>query len=389
MNKGRIRRVDAQVSIFTAIIVLLSIFSVSAVYYHVTYLDMINSLNDRVNSIYQYVDASLDKSSFAEINCRADQEKQSYQEMKRLLENVKNLTGVRYLYTAKQAQDGSFIYIIDGLDAQAEDFRYAGDLIEREIYPDMERALSGECVLPQEIKNTEWGKIFITYFPIHDGNQVVGVLGIEFEAEHQYNTYLLMRILTPVTAALACLVAVLLAVIFFRRISNPTYQDMSNTDQLTQLKNRNAYDIDMKNLKARGAGQGLSVMVLDLNHLKLVNDTLGHQAGDAYISSAAQALKNAMNKGAVLYRIGGDEFVALVQGATVRQLERFAETLHREFALALQKEPKLQCEFPLSLAIGYAAFDDGQDEDIYCTYRRADKEMYENKRSLHNERRGC
>ena len=133
------------------------------------------------------------------------------------------------LYTAKQNEAGEFIYVVDGLPSDAEDFRFAGDPIEPEIKGDMQRALDGEVVLPDNIKKTDWGKIFITYVPIHDGERVVGVLGIEFEAEHQYNTYRNLRLATPLIVLFACLVSAGLALVFFRRVSNPTFQDMANT----------------------------------------------------------------------------------------------------------------------------------------------------------------
>ena len=94
-------------------------------------------------------------------------------------------------------EDGEFVYLIDCLDQSEPDFRYPGDLIEHEIYPDMQRALDGQKVLPDRIKDTEWGKIFITYMPIYDGEQVLGVVGIEFEAGHQYDTYRSLRLLLP------------------------------------------------------------------------------------------------------------------------------------------------------------------------------------------------
>lgn len=180
MKLGKqIRRVDVQVSI---LMIIVTIFCSSCIYlvcYRMTHRDMINSLEERVFAIYDFLEDSLDKSMFEEINTREDMGKTSYREMKRLLKQVKSATNMMYLYTAKKNEEGQFIYVIDGLDDGAEDFRYPGDLIEPEIVPDMQRALDGERVLPKNIKDTEWGKIFITYFPVHDGEKVVGVLGIE------------------------------------------------------------------------------------------------------------------------------------------------------------------------------------------------------------------
>ena len=140
--------------------------------------------------------------------------------MKRSLEEVKEATGVRYIYTAKKTDEGKYIYLVDGLSSKSKDFRYPGDEIEAEVVKEMDRALNDEIILPQDIKHTTWGDIFVSYYPIHEGDEVVGVLGIEFSAEHQYEAFRKIRIGTPLIAAGAVILAVIIAVHLFKRISN-------------------------------------------------------------------------------------------------------------------------------------------------------------------------
>lgn len=382
MKSSKKRQVDMQVALFTAIIVILSFLCIYTIYFHFTYKDMIHSLEDRVFSIHDYLDDTMDSSTFSEINTIEDEERQSYQDLKLILDNVKAVTGVRYLYTAKKTASGDFIYVVDGLPHEAEDFRHPGDLIETEIYSAMERALSGETVLPEDIKKTEWGKIFITYFPIYNGETVVGVLGIEFEAEHQYNTYHSLKIITPIIALVICLIAMKAAAMLFKRISNPTYQDLYNTDQLSQLKTRNAYDTDIQNMFAMGRLNDVGVIAMDLNNLKYVNDHMGHYAGDQYIKSAAAALKQAMGESGVAYRVGGDEFVMVVRDATTEKLEDYMKNIKIEY----DKE-RFTCEKKLSIAMGCALYEKGLDKDLYDTGKRADDLMYEDKKILHMEDR--
>lgn len=382
MKSSKKRQVDMQVSIFTAIIVMLSLLCIYSIYYHFTYKDMINSLEDRVFSIHDHLENTMDASTFSEINTIEDEERQSYQDLKLILDNVKAVTGVRYLYTAKKTATGDFVYVVDGLPYEAEDFRHPGDLIEPEIYSAMERALSGETVLPDDIKKTDWGKIFITYFPIYHDETVVGVLGIEFEAGHQYNTYHSLKIITPIIAIVICLIAMKAAAILFKRISNPTYQDYYNTDQLSQLKNRNAYDTDIQNMFAMGRLNKVGVIAMDLNNLKYVNDHMGHYAGDQYIQSAAAALKRALGESGVAYRVGGDEFIMVVRDATTEKLEGYMKNIKSEF----EKE-RFTCEKKLSIAMGCALYEKGMDKDLYDTGKRADDLMYEDKKILHMEDR--
>ncbi|MDX5681321.1 diguanylate cyclase, partial [Clostridioides difficile] len=290
INK-KFNRVDMQVSILTAIIVIISSSCVYFFNYTLTYKNMIYSLSERSKHIYEYVERNIDKNTFTEINSKEDQSKKSYKSSKILLESVKNTTGVMYLYTAKKTKDGSLVYVVDGLNSSRSDFRNAGDLIEKEICGDINKALDNHILLPKKIKSTSWGYIFISYFPIHnDVGKVVGVIGIEFEAKHQYNTFKFISIVTPIIALLTCLISALIAVILFKRISNPTYTDFANTDYLTGLKNRNAFEIDMNNLNNSNLKNLISIISIDLDGLKKINDKFGHQAGDLYIKQASKII---------------------------------------------------------------------------------------------------
>lgn len=367
-------------SILAAFIVFISFLGVYYFNYTLTYRDMIISLNERALNIYNYIENKLDKTSFYIINSVDDQHKPVYQEMKSLMENTKEVTGVKYLYTAKRQSDGSFVYVIDGLNSDNSDFRNAGDLIEKEIWGDMEQALAGEIILPVEIKETAWGYIFISYFPVYDKDEVVGVLGIEFDAGHQYNTFQFLRFGTPLIAVVMCLFAILIAVKLFKRISNPTFKDIATTDYLTNLKNRNAFEIDFGNLNSMKMKPDIAIISVDLNNLKYVNDTLGHEAGDRYIQSAAKALQLSLRGDQTLYRVGGDEYVIIVTGA-VKSLSRKTEALVSAIEMNI-KECNENCETILSLAIGTAVFDAQTDADFYATMRRADEQMYKNKRKI-------
>ena len=193
--KGNVRRrkmserVDLQVSLLIAIFVATVALTCCLVSYHMTYNDMRVSLNERVEIIHQYLMKRLDMTAFSDLESRDAITTEEYLLMHDVFSAVKDATGVMYLYTAKKNAEGKYIYVVDGLDIQSSDFRYPGDMIEEEIYQDMDRALGGEVVYPDEILHTSWGNIFICYLPLYNQEEIIGVLGIEFEAEHQYDTY--------------------------------------------------------------------------------------------------------------------------------------------------------------------------------------------------------
>ena len=105
-----LRRVDIQVSFFMALIVLFTSISIFFVCYRITYDDMILSLKDRVSSIYNYLEASLEEDTFVEINQKSDMEKDSYQELKKLLEGIKLPLGcVTFIRRRKRKTASLFI----------------------------------------------------------------------------------------------------------------------------------------------------------------------------------------------------------------------------------------------------------------------------------------
>lgn len=374
----KLRRVDVQVSILMIITAVLCSICVFAVCYEETHEDMVNSLKERVFAIYEYVDGYIDESTFTDINTKDDMDNKAYIDTKAMLRDIRKATNVMYLYTAKKDEKtGDFIYIIDGLDRDDKDFRYPGDLIEPEICEDMQRALDGEAVLPNNIKSTDWGEIFITYMPMHSNGEVVGVLGIEFEAEHQYTTYYKLIMCIPIIVLTICSVFTLISMLIFRRISNPMYHDLANTDLLTQLKNRNAFEIDMKNIEAMKQKHGVGILVADLNNLKIINDEFGHGKGDMYIQVAAGILTDVTKKKDLVYRIGGDEYVVIKKDATKEDMEKLIEDIRLR-----SEEISREGIINVSISMGYAIYDEKTDFGLMDVYYRADTDMYENKRKF-------
>ena len=372
-----LRRVDVQVSLFTIVVAVVACSILPTLYYHITHRDMLRGLADRVIALEAFVDNNLDPQTFSEINTPEDIDTPLYADAHRLFRSIQDVSGVKYLYSGKRDANGELVYVVDCIDPSAADFRSPGDPIEPEIVPEMTRALGGEVVLPDRIKSTDWGKIFIAYLPVQVDGAVLGVIGVEFAAEHQYRTYQFLRIATPVVAALICFLCALVARHLFRRISNPLYQDMVNTDYLTGLKSRNAFDVDLENRNASRRHEGVGMYVIDLNNLKKVNDTLGHARGDQYLQLAAKSFRDTAGTRGALYRVGGDEFVLMTQNDTPEAMESLVQQLAADFAAAMP-----QWGIDLSFSIGCALYTPA-DTNLTATYRRADGSMYEQKRHFH------
>ncbi len=281
-----------------------------------------------------------------------------------------------YLYTAGVNEEGEFIYLVDGLP-EDEDFRYPGDLIEEEILPQMQRALEGEIVYPDHVVKTSWGNIFITYFPFYerDSENILGVLGIEFEADDLYNEYKILKILTTAIVIIACSIAFILSAGIFRRMSNPHIESTTTIDSKTLALNRSAFSLEMHDIQKRANFTGKSLILFDIDKLKDVNQLIGPHEGDMYVKIVAETIMSLCKSNMIAYRLAGSEFAVVSTGYSEEELETFCEEVvekvHTHDHLPIMKT---------GLSYGFATYDKEKDLDIHETFRRTDHNLQNMKR---------
>ena len=151
-------------------------------------------------------------------------------------------------------------------------------------------------------------------------------------------------------------------------------------DSLTGLRNTTSYkrwvtEFD-KEIANKTANFG--VVVFDLNQLKETNDTYGHDAGDKLIATAAKVISDIFKRSPV-FRIGGDEFLAVLQHRDLKDCEELFAQFDVECAKARIKG---NGEKTISIARGFALFESDKDFCFNDVFKRADNAMYENKRKI-------
>ena len=117
--------------------------------------------------------------------------------------------------------------------------------------------------------------------------------------------------------------------------------------------------------------------MVDVNNLKKINDENGHKAGDQYILGCCRMVCNAF-KHSPVFRIGGDEFVVIVEGSDYESRYAILESLKKSFAESYNQENKDQW-FRYSASIGISE-SRANDTTVELIFRRADKAMYEDKK---------
>ena len=154
----------------------------------------------------------------------------------------------------------------------------------------------------------------------------------------------------------------------------------ASRDSLTGLRNTTSYkrwvaEFD-KEIANKTANFG--VVVFDLNQLKETNDTYGHDAGDKLIATAAKVISDIFKRSPV-FRIGGDEFLAVLQHRDLKDCEKLFAQFDVECAKARIKGSG---EKTISIARGFALFESDKDFCFNDVFKRADNAMYENKRKI-------
>ncbi len=132
--------------------------------------------------------------------------------------------------------------------------------------------------------------------------------------------------------------------------SQKELQTLRFTDALTGLYNRAFFEQETKRLEQLEDGFCGAVIICDIDGLKFVNDTLGHEAGDDYIQAVADIIKQAMTHNATAFRIGGDEFSIIIHHNTNVEVEEIY-TLIQYAVMQYNAENPL---VPLGLSMGYA-----------------------------------
>lgn len=155
---------------------------------------------------------------------------------------------------------------------------------------------------------------------------------------------------------------------------------MAYTDAMTGLKNKTAYQAATNLLQER-MDQGavdFAIVVFDLNNLKCINDSQGHAAGDSLIKNAGKIICRAFSHSPV-FRIGGDEFVVLLENDDLCHSEdclKKLESINKELNEDLKEDEKI------SLAYGMAQYEPERDKSYKDVFSRADREMYRHKLAI-------
>ena len=162
------------------------------------------------------------------------------------------------------------------------------------------------------------------------------------------------------------------------RTIQESLRDIVNYDHLTKLSSRFAFDAKFDSLEP--SHLPVSLIYMDVDGLKLINDSLGHEAGDGLLTRAADIIRGAFRTDDLVARIGGDEFVALLPHCPSRVARRLMDTIES----TCYRHNEVPGNLPIFLSLGMASSDEGIE--LFRLQSTADNRMMAAKRAKADER---
>ncbi|MBR1714871.1 MAG: diguanylate cyclase [Treponema sp.] len=164
-------------------------------------------------------------------------------------------------------------------------------------------------------------------------------------------------------------------------------RDLAYRDFMTNCKNKSAYIKKISQIKKRITEDlaDFTVYVFDVNGLKRINDTKGHEMGDELIKAAAGAIKTVFSEDEI-FRTGGDEFAVITEGPRDKIKDNMASFAQAVDEFNKENESRIEgksLDFTLAVSVGYASFENGVDKEYKSVYDRADQAMYEAKEAFY------
>ena len=340
---------------------------------------------------------------------------------------------IQFIYAVRQIDENTYVFIVD---PDPEDPAEFGEEIV--ITEGLIKAGRGVAAVDEAPMADRWGNFYSAYSPVFDSEgKVAGIIGIDFGVEWYEELVkshtLAITIETILSVSIGCLVIFIIAngvrkrfkaldagmaslsasvdhlmrqvgimtdapaqeskehrdelEVLGEKIQNmqrdiTVYLDylqrQAYTDSLTRIGNSTAYHdlaqkLEENILKGEAA---FSVVVFDVNSLKVINDQFGHENGDRIIKGAAEVISKVF-QAENAFRIGGDEFAVVKECVTDEELAQ----VDAEIA-AFNEREKGSCA-ALSISKGLAHFEPGQDSSFKEVFARADMIMYEQKKNYY------
>lgn len=301
-----------------------------------------------------------------------------YQRMLAIFRQIREQSNADFVFTEMQVSDDHAVYILDGEPQDSPDFSPIGS--EDQIQPEERQALeSGKATVTDLVEDPAWGTYISAFAPIIDPatGESLGLVGVDLSAA--YITEVLRRLVRMVI--LIQVIITLLSIATLGAYRDYRYRTL-NSDFLTVLSSKRNFNGALNTVlrQAQVSGKPFSVMMMDIDHFKDVNDNYGHLVGDAALRRVADMIRTYTRAEDASFRFGGDEFALLLPNTTEAQAEAVAERILNGWKAMGVASSELPMDITVSIGIAQWR-KDCSAKDIVAA---ADAALYESKNTGRN-----
>jgi diguanylate cyclase (GGDEF)-like protein len=296
------------------------------------------------------------------------------------LREIKQEIDADFIYSEVVVSDTEIAYVLDAEDMDSEDFSPFG---ERERITDNELVVftQGRALFTDVVDYPDWGMLITGFAPITDATDgtIVGLVGVDFALEKVDD--ILWKINIVIALSFVTLIILISLVMYFLILLRIESQ---KTDYLSGLHSKKFHEFRLNDAidDALSTKRPLSLMMIDIDRFKAINDTYGHQVGDRALKSIADVLKLNTRVVDTCSRYGGDEFVVILPETNLKDAVIAGQRI-------VDKVQQISQDFDglaageLTVSIGIAQW--SLNETPESLMEKADKALYQSKETGRNK----
>ena len=296
-----------------------------------------------------------------------------YDHMQKIFRKIRKETGVDFIYTVKIVSSNEMAYVLDGENPESDLFSPLGSL---DVLTPFELSVfeSGETLTTGMRSWEGWGDYLSGFSPIiNKEGKVIGIVGADKISDSL--SYLMSSV--DLIILFVALFMVMLITFFTYKIVQERAVAY-NVDYLTKLSSRRYHDLQLRHRidRLNHKGGELSMMMIDVDNFKIINDVYGHEMGDHMLRHVSEIIRGNLRKSDISSRIGGDEFNIILPDTTLDEAKNIADRIIAEVQ-------STSGELKISVSIGLATW--AKDMKAVDITRLADMAMYKAKASGRNQ----
>ena len=280
-----------------------------------------------------------------------DVDSEYYKRMQDLFNKIKKDGNIQFIYTVNNLDDLNYEFILTSIYVGDSDYLAPGDTdgmsaAKYKVFAEKEPTIIKPSVSP-------YGILLGGSAPILDeDDDVVGAVGVSI------NNSVIFSSIRNLFFTLFAICILLLGLIFFLFVKvSHLFLEPLLKDKLTEAYNKRYFDTIMRKSIAAALKlkQELSIVMLDLDHFKKVNDTFGHPFGDIVLSSISCLIRDCLRKNDILIRYGGEEFLVLLSNIDITTAVNVAERIRKKVESHEIYNEKENTYIKLTVSSGIAA----------------------------------